>query len=53
MDLLEDYFQKIGQGGRSGDSARSTVYWKPADCPLRKDPVSRRDQELAAVRRYL
>ena len=31
----------------------STIYWKPADCPVRKQPVTLRDHELIAVRRYV
>ena len=50
---LEDYFQESGRGGRSGGDAVSTVYWKPTDCPVRKQPVSLRDHELIAVRRYV
>ena len=50
---MEDYFQESGRGGRSGGDAVSTIYWKPADCPLRKHPVTLRDHELIAVRRYL
>ncbi len=26
------------EGGRSGDSAHSVIYWAPADCPSRKEP---------------
>ena len=33
---IEDYFQESGRGGRSGDPARSIVYWKPIDCHLKK-----------------
>lgn len=50
---VEDYFQESGRGGRSGEDAVSTIYWKPHDCPIRKNPVTLRDQELIAVRRYL
>lgn len=50
---VEDYFQESGRGGRSGEEAISTVYWKPMDCPVRKQPVSLRDHEQIAVRRYL
>ena len=35
---IEDYFQESGRGGRSGESACSTIYWKPMDCPVRKEP---------------
>ena len=50
---IDDYFQESGRGGRSGDKARSIVYWKPMDCPLRKALTSTRDHEVASVRRYL
>ena len=50
---IEDYFQESGRGGRSGQPARSVVYWKPVDCPLRKKSSTLRDQEVAAVRHYL
>ena len=50
---VEDYFQESGRGGRSGGDAVSTIYWKPRDCPLPKNPKSTRDHELVAVRRYL
>ncbi len=50
---LDDYFQESGRAGRSGDNARSIVYWKPADCPLRKQLISTRDHEVASVRLYL
>ena len=50
---LEDYFQESGRGGRSGGDAVSKVYWKPIDCPVRKEPATLRDHELIAVRRYV
>lgn len=50
---LEDYFQESGRGGRSGEDAVSTVYWKPADCPVRKEPSTIRDHELISVRKYV
>ena len=50
---LDDYFQESGRGGRSGDDAVSTIYWKPVDCRVSKKPVTPRDHELIAVRRYL
>ena len=50
---IEDYFQESGRGGRSGEPARSLVYWKPTDCRLKKQLESTRDQEVAAVRHYL
>ena len=49
---LEDYFQESGRGGRSGEDAVSTIFWKPVDCPVRKQPTTLRDHELIAVRRY-
>ena len=50
---LEDYFQESGRGGRSGEPAKSIVYWKPKDCPMRKNLTKIHDQETAAVRRYV
>lgn len=50
---IDDYFQESGRGGQSGDQARSTIYWKPRDCPLKVNPISVRDKEVVAVRRYL
>jgi len=50
---IDDYFQGSGRGGRSGQPARSIVYWKPIDCPKPKEPSSTRDHEVAAVRDYL
>ena len=31
---IDDYFQESGRGVRSGDYARSVVFWKPIDCPI-------------------
>lgn len=50
---VEDYFQESGRGGRSGEEAVSTIYWKPVDCPVRKQPTTLRDHELIDIRRYL
>ena len=50
---LEDYFQESGRGGRSGDNAVSTIFWKPIDCLVKKQPITLRDHELITVRRYL
>ena len=50
---LEDYFQESGRGGRSGGAAVSTIFWKPVDCPVRKQPTTLRDHELITVRRYV
>ena len=50
---IDDYFQESGRGGRSGDDAQSIIYWKPIDCPNKKDVVSIRDREIADVRSYL
>ena len=50
---LEDYFQESGRAGRSGGDAVSTIYWKPVDCPVRKQPATLRDHECITVRRYL
>ena len=50
---IEDYFQESGRGGRSGGNAKSIIYCKPSDCPLRKQLMSTRDKEVAAVWHYL
>ena len=50
---IDDYFQESGHGGRSGDPAESIVYWRPKDCPMRKELITLRDHEVASVRRYL
>ena len=34
---VEDYFQESGRAGRSGSFAKSTIFWKPVDAPLKKD----------------
>ena len=46
---LEDYFQESGRGGQSGGDADSTIYWKPVDCPVRKEPTTLRHHELQYV----
>ena len=50
---LEDYFQESGRGGRSGEPAKSIIYWKPKDCPIRKELKTIQDKETVAVRSYL
>lgn len=50
---LEDYFQESGRAGRTGDSAKSTIYWKPSDAPKKENLFSPRNAELASVRYYL
>ena len=50
---IDDYFQESGRGGRSGGDALSVVYWKPVDCPVKKEPTSTHDHETIAVRKYL
>lgn len=50
---IEDYFQESGRGGRAGDKALSTIYWKRSDCRECKNPVTLRDHEIVAVRKYL
>ena len=50
---IDDYFQESGRGGQSGGEAQSVIFWKPSDCPLRKDLATTLDHEMAAVRRYL
>ena len=49
---IEDYFQESGRGGRSGEQARSVVYWKPVDCKMPKKVLSLQDKEVAAIRDY-
>ena len=34
---LVDYSQESGRGGRTGEQAKSVVFLKPADAPLRRD----------------
>ena len=50
---IDDYFQESGRAGRSGGEAKSIVYWKPIDCPVRREPTNTRDHEAIAVRSYL
>lgn len=50
---IDDYFQESGRCGRSGAPARSVVFWKPRDCPRKRDPCTRRDAEVVAVREYV
>lgn len=50
---IEDYFQESGRAGRCGDPAKSTVYWKPSDAPIRQNLLNPQNAELAAVRHYL
>ena len=50
---LEDYFQESGRGGQSGNDARSVVFWKPRDCPVKANPCTTHDQELIDIRQYL
>lgn len=50
---IEDYFQESGRGGRSGEQAKSVVFWKPSDVPLRKDRSVPANAELATVRHYV
>ena len=49
----EDYFQESGRGGQSGGDAESTIYWKPVDCPVRKEVTTVRHHELISVRQYV
>lgn len=50
---LDDYFHESGRAGRSGAQAKSVVFWKPSDCPRKKEHLSRRDVEVLAVREYV
>ena len=34
---LDDYLQESGRAGRSGEQAKSIIFWKPADAPLHPD----------------
>ena len=49
---IEDYFQESGRVGRSGDHAKSLIFWKPGDFPLKVEPITR-GKEMLEVRRYL
>ena len=40
---FDDYFQESGRGGRSGCNAKSVVYWKPCDCPVKSKPLTAHD----------
>jgi len=51
--FIEDYFQESGRVGRSGEPAKSTIFWKASDAPIRKDLSNPCDAEKAAVRHYL
>ena len=33
---IDDFFQESGRAGRSGAQAKSVVYWKPSDAPLKR-----------------
>jgi superfamily II DNA helicase RecQ len=50
---VEDYFQESGRAGRTGDAAKSTIYWKPSDAPRKENLLNPRNAELAAVRQFL
>ena len=50
---LDDYMQESGRAGRSGDPAKSIIFWKPADAPLHHDLSISCNASLAAVRHYL
>lgn len=50
---IDDYFQESGRGGRSGEKCVSTIYWKPAEAPLYKQPIDHYQSELVKVRKYL
>ena len=47
---IEDNFQESGRAGRGGDQAKSIIFWKPADVPLRKDQSILANVALACVR---
>ncbi len=50
---VDDYFQESGRCGRSGAEAKSVVFWKPSDCPAKKNVTTIRDAEVLAVRQYV
>ena len=50
---IDDFFQESGRAGRSGKRAKSVVFWKPSDAPLKSVITTPREREVAAVRRYL
>ena len=50
---IEDYYQECGRAGRSGEQAKSVIYWIPADAPLRKNLGNPTNAEIATVRHFL
>lgn len=51
---IDDYYQESGRSGRTGQQARSTVFWKPGEAPLRKEGnLTIKDKEVQCVRMYL
>ena len=50
---IEDYYQECGRPGRSGEQAKSVVYWIPTDAPLRKILGNPTIAEIDAVRHFL
>ena len=50
---IDDYFQESRQCGRSGDRAKSVIFWSPRDCPLKNAIGNPRDFEVDAVRHYV
>ena len=53
QEAIEDYFQECGRAGRSGEPAKSVIYWTPIEAPLRKNIINPCDVEIVAVRHYL
>ena len=51
--ILDDYLQESGRGGRSGNQAKSIIFWKPVDAPLHRDLTIGSNAAVAAVRHYL
>ena len=45
--------KECGRAGRSGELAKSVIYWIPADAPLRKNLGNPTNAEIAAVRHFL
>ena len=44
---LDDYFQESGHAGRTAESAKPTIFWKPFDVPQRHNQKDPRNPELS------
>lgn len=49
---MDDYFQGSGRAGRTGEPAKSIIFWKPSDVPERKNQKDPRNVEISCMRRY-